>query len=414
MPKLPHVTLLKQVKTKNKWRHARALFDSKGRVRRDRVRVNGKDEPHPEGSYFIEWWDQGKRHCIPAGADAQDAADKARVKEAQLTAERNGIIPALPQPQTAPQRTSLASALDDYLNYVRYHRSLRTFRTYRPILTSFKTFCPKSHVDDVQRQDLLDFATHCMKQGQAGKSIYNKLVVLSQVLKQHGKRKLLTSADWPSFVETVRPIYEDAELAKLFKTCTPEEEIRFKFYLMSGFRDAEGRFVTWRDVDFKHLAVRVTAKPHWGFHPKNWEEREVPVPQKLIAMLQRFRPKDASPDAPLFPSATGRPDGAMLEKLKAVAHRGKLNCGHCVVKHRLEDGTIKINRCADGPYCTRWFLHKFRHTYATRHLQDGIDIRTLQQWMGHRDIASTMVYLKGVRNSDVQARINKGSLAAFA
>ncbi|PYY08231.1 MAG: hypothetical protein DMG69_15505 [Acidobacteria bacterium] len=34
-------------------------------------------------------------------------------------------------------------------------------------------------------------------------------------------------------------------------------------------------------------------------------------------------------------------------------------------------------------------------TYATRHLQDGIDIRTLQQWMGHRDIASTMVYLKG-------------------
>ena len=53
--------------------------------------------------------------------------------------------------------------------------------------------------------------------------------------------------------------------AKLFKACTPTEEVRFKFYLMSGFRDAEGRFVTWRDVDFKHMAVRVTAKPHWGF-----------------------------------------------------------------------------------------------------------------------------------------------------
>jgi site-specific recombinase XerD len=104
----------------------------------------------------------------------------------------------------------------------------------------------------------------------------------------------------------------------------------------------------------------------------------------------------------------------MLEKLKAVAHRAKLNCGHCKVTHKLVDGTVKINRCSDGPHCTRWFLHKFRHTYATRHLQDGIDIRTLQQWMGHRDIASTMVYLKGVRNSDVQARINKGSLAAFA
>jgi hypothetical protein len=66
----------------------------------------------------------------------------------------------------------------------------------------------------------------------------------------------------------------------------------------------------------------------------------------------------------------------MLEKLKAVAWRGKLNCRHCVIKHELSDGKIKTNHCANGPYCSRYFLHKFRHTYATRHLQDGIDIRT--------------------------------------
>ena len=413
MPKLPRVKLLKQVKA-GRWKLATALFDSKGRVRRDRVRINGHDEAHPEGSYFIEWWDHGKRHREAAGADAQDAADKARVRQAELTAARHGIIPPAPVVEAAPPRTALHDALDSYLEYVRYHRSLRTFRTYRPILAAFKASCDKTHVDEVERQDLLDFATHCRKEGQKGKSIYNKLVVISQVMKEHGKVKLLHAADWPSFVETVRPIYEDVELANLFKACTPAEEIRFKFYLMSGFRDAEGRFATWRDVDFRHTAVRVTAKPHWGFHPKNWEEREVPVPQKLIAMLEKFRRSNAKPDDPLFPSATGRPDGAMLEKLKAAAYRARLNCGHCRVTHKINDGTVRINRCADGPYCTRWFLHKFRHTYATRHLQDGIDIRTLQQWMGHRDIASTMVYLKGARNSDIQARINNGSLASFA
>jgi integrase len=84
------------------------------------------------------------------------------------------------------------------------------------------------------------------------------------LLKQHGRTKILNASDWPSFVQTVHPIYEDGELAKLFKACTLSEEIRFKFYLMSGFRDAEGRFTTWRDVDFRHTAVRVTAKPHWG------------------------------------------------------------------------------------------------------------------------------------------------------
>jgi hypothetical protein len=39
--------------------------------------------------------------------------------------------------------------------------------------------------------------------------------------------------------------------------------------------------------------------------------------------------------------------------------------------------------------------------------------RTLQGWMGHRDIASTMINLKGVRNSNIQARLNKGSHAAI-
>jgi integrase/recombinase XerD len=352
------------------------------------------------------------------GADAQNAAERARIKQAELVAARNGIIPVVPQQQSvaesAPDRITLASALEKYKDYVQYHRSLRTFRTYRPILDGFKDFCTKTYIEDVEREDLLDFATHLKKEGQQGKSIYNKLVVLSQVMKQHGRPKLLQASDWPSFVETVRPIYEDAELAALFKACTPSEELRFKFYLMTGFRDAEGRFATWRDVDFKHMAVRVTAKMHWGFHPKNWEEREVPVPEKLIEMLQKFRPATANQDDPIFPSNTGRPDGAMLEKLKAVAYRGKLNCGHCISTHKLEDGTVRANRCSDGPFCGRWFLHKFRHTYATRHLQDGIDIRTLQTWMGHRDIASTMVYLKGVRNKDIQARINKGSLAAFA
>jgi integrase/recombinase XerD len=260
----------------------------------------------------------------------------------------------------------------------------------------------------------MQFATHCLKLGQNGKTIYNKLVVICQLPKQHGRTNILNANDWPSFVQTVRPIYEDGELTKLFKVCTSAEEIRFKFYLMSGIRDAEGRFTTWRDVDFRHTAVRVTAKPHRGFRPKNWEEREVPVPQRLIALLEKFRPANASLDDPVFQTATGNPDGAMLEKLKVVAWRGKLNCGHCVVKHELSDGEIKTNRCATGPYCSRYFLHKFRHTYATRHLQDGIDIRTLQGWMGHRDIASTMIYLKGVRNSDIQARLNKGSLAAFA
>lgn len=66
-----------------------------------------------------------------------------------------------------------------------------------------------------------------------------------------------------------------------------------------------------------------------------------------------------------------------------------------------------------GPYCQHYFLHKFRHTFATEHLRHGVDIRTLQNWMGHRDIKSTMVYLKGVQPKDALAKVNAGPVAAY-
>ena len=44
-----------------------------------------------------------------------------------------------------------------------------------------------------------------------------------------------------------------------------------------------------------------------------------------------------------------------------------------------------------------FFLHKFRATFATKHLQAGVDLRTVQMWLGHKDMESTMRYLKPAR-----------------
>jgi integrase len=70
----------------------------------------------------------------------------------------------------------------------------------------------------------------------------------------------------------------------------------------------------------------------------------------------------------------------MLNNCKAVASRAKLDS-------------------------TKFDLKTFRSTFATRMLRSGFDVRTVQHWMGHKSLETTMRYL--VPASDVHARLEQ-------
>jgi integrase len=53
-----------------------------------------------------------------------------------------------------------------------------------------------------------------------------------------------------------------------------------------------------------------------------------------------------------------------------------------------------------------FWLHKFRATFATWPLWDGVDLRIVQQWMGHTDLESTLRYLKPNRGVAVREKVN--------
>ena len=156
----------------------------------------------------------------------------------------------------------------------------------------------------------------------------------------------------------------------------------------------------------------MTAKKQLGFKPrfkpKDKEEREIPVPSSLLKALREYKARQSGPNPHnlVFPTARGKPDKKFENKLKRIARREGLNCGHCVSRHG--------NKCAEGPHCGKWFLHKFRHTYATICLENGVSVRTLQEWLGHSDLESTMIYLKYVRRKDIQRLVDASELAVLA
>jgi integrase/recombinase XerD len=57
----------------------------------------------------------------------------------------------------------------------------------------------------------------------------------------------------------------------------------------------------------------------------------------------------------------------------------------------------------------RFHLRKFRATYATRMLRAGFDVRTVQHWMGHKSLETTMRYLAPAK--DVHDRLDKVQIA---
>jgi len=411
MPRTKHysnrVNIVKYVKAVNAWRFA-AVVEKKGKLVRDHVWIAGLDEHHPEGTYYVEWYEFGKRHR-KAVADFAHVAEAARLKAIELDALRAGLIsaPAPPCKKNENPRT-LAGAITQYLSTIRNQRSHRTYISYRYtleelLLPSYQ----KTSIDEVTREDILAFMARCYELELGHRTVYDKLVVVLQLFKRYGKTGLITSCDWPKYVETIRPIYEPEEIQMMLKEAVGDEAIFLKFLLSSGFRDQEVRYVCWRDIDFRQSQARVTAKERWGFRPKNWEERAVPLPTALMERLGKLKEsRNALPAQLVFPNKRGNPNSENDMIVKRVAFRAKLNCGQCLTKHG--------NRCSDGPFCHHFFLHKFRHTFATEHLRHGVDIRTLQTWLGHRDIKSTMVYLKGVHSKDALTKVNAGSLAAYA
>jgi len=140
-------------------------------------------------------------------------------------------------------------------------------------------------------------------------------------------------------------------------------------------------YTYWSDIKFADSIVCVTHKPDRGWTPKAYKEREIPVPTKLLKNLKTWKAASDKTCNLVFPTTGCNPKLDFLDCCKAIARRAGLDPE------------------------TFW-LHKFRATFATWSLWAGVDLRTVQQWLGHSDMESTMRYLKPSRSQQVREKVN--------
>jgi integrase len=378
------VNLTKRVTTPGGQRFYPVVGSNNGRIKPDWVLMGGKEVRCPKGTYYIDYTDSsGKRVRTSVGTVAAEAQASRLRKEAELRAIAQGlsVVSGDGEPES-PQNRPIALAIADFLEEVKLTKDPKTYKGYEIALAYFQESCPKVNLETIERKDLLKFVAFLKtNKKQSPRSVHNKFACLLTFLSANGLPKLVGKNDRPKFVKQEVEIYEYGELEILLTACSLYHVTLYSFLLMTGLREQEAMYCVWNDVNLNAGTINMRWKPQYEFAPKAYREREVPIPAKLVESLRAFRPKHAKGESLVFCTASGRPDTHMLRALKRNAARSGLDP-------------------------KRYWLHKFRATFATMHLAAGVDLRTVQAWLGHTNLESTIRYLKPARAEAVRDKVN--------
>lgn len=152
-----------------------------------------------------------------------------------------------------------------------------------------------------------------------------------------------------------------------------------------GLRLSEGVNLQVKQIDRSRMVLHIWAA-------KGGKERYVPLPDSTLKMLSAYWVSHRHPRW-LFPSG-----GRMETSAKAMSGSSVQK----VFKASLKQSAI--NKAAT--------VHSLRHSYATHLLESGVNLRTIQSYLGHSSLATTALYLHLTRGTEAIARQNINRLMA--
>jgi integrase/recombinase XerD len=326
-----------------------------------------------------------------------------------LDAQSKGLTVAEADALTNANRIPIRAAVDAYLEQ-KSGKAPSTVNAYTMILNEFVGALTGKvrFLDEITEDILRSYKKTLVDKGYAGKTIDTRINTVCFLLKKNRIAARIPRDEMPVVEHEVAVPYTDEELKRLFAAMDAEETVRYKFFLGTGCRDKEVTYAAWADIDFDRRTYHVRRKEDVGFAPKSHESRTIPLPDSLLGTLKERRKK--APNARwIFVNPEGQPDNHFLRKLKQIAKNAGLNCGQCkstLTEYKHGKKRVVDVTCNERPICQHFYLHRFRKTCASRWERNGVPIRTVQSYLGHKNLETTMIYLGVTDIEKLRGNIN--------
>lgn len=285
------------------------------------------------------------------------------------------------------------------------HYSPRTERAYCGWIVRYIVYHEKRHPSDLGAREVQEFLAHLARDRRVSASTQNQalaalLFLYNEVLAISLERQLpLIRAARPERLPTV---LAPSEVATLLEQVSGPCALVVRPLYGAGLRLLEALQLRIKDVDFerRELIVRngkgacdrraplpvtiVGDLRGWFDQVKRQHELDVREGAGYVTLPQALRNKypNASREWPwqwCFPAT--RP---YLHEPTGERRRHHL---HETVVQKAVRQAARAARLPKRVSC-----HTLRHSFATHLLESGHDIRTIQELLGHRDVATTMIY----------------------